>query len=230
MNNSFTGLRKNVRNRACRALIRELMGIRKQIILRGELRQASGWDDPLNKDLADELGKVRVTVAVTTTATTPGTQEERNNRRDEQASDETQTLLQRYNEGNALTVDDQLMPTTSKVENELSYVFDGSNPDIPQVQDPTYGYKNDALIAFILELDETMVMISRLDCQASGRTIPPSQQSMVVSQLDSLFTILQIKGGTKNMRRIAEGTNNYDQGQSDVQGSDIIPPPGKAKA
>ncbi|TWT63182.1 hypothetical protein [Rubinisphaera italica] len=217
MNNSFTGLRKNVGNRACRALISELMAVREQVVLRAEMNEASGWDDPLNHWLAGELGRVRESAAVLTTAKSMVDQATLNAKRRAEASDETNSLLDRYNSGNPITADDILMPNAVDTPNELPFDFSGADPNIPQV----YDRKNAAMVAFVHELDRTVTEITKLDCQGSGHTIPDTQAAIVIAYLDSMYTLLQIKGGQQNRREIAQGTRTTQATANDVVGPEI---------
>lgn len=217
MNNSFTGLRRKVGNRACRALVNELMAYREQICLRGEWNQASGWDDAFNSWMAEELGRVRKSVAYVTTEKSSEDQDALNEQRSKEAADENQTLLDRYTNGNPITTDDILMPSNVDTNNELPFDFSGADPRIPQV----HGRKNQILVTYVGELDRTIAEITNLDCQATGTTIPATQSRMVVALLDSLYTILQSKGGEKNRRTIAQGTTAVEAKRDDVVGPEI---------
>jgi len=225
LNNSFAGLRKNVRNWGCRQVISELMALRQQLCLRGEWDSSSGWDDPLNLWLADELGRIRKSVAVLTTEKSQADTDLLKKLRELQAADETQTLLERYNGGAPITEDDQLMPSSRVVEHDLSYDFSGADPNVPQIQ----GRKNGALVSFVTQLDRTVMEITNLDCQGAGTTIPKSQAAMVVSWLDSMFTILQLKGGEANRRTIAQGSTATESKADDVVGTEIAAPADAAK-
>jgi len=217
--NSFTGLRQNVGNYSCRALIAEIQAFRAQLILKGEFDQASGWDDPLNQWMVEELGRIRETAAVTATSPMGAVdQAARNAQRKTDAADETQTLKDRYIAGDPITADDQMMPSAPM--RPLPYDFSGADPKIPQM----HGKKNYALVSVVNELDYACVLISKLDCQGSGYTIPPHQSSMIVSKLDSIYTICEIKGGTSHRRDIADGTNAVQDAAADVLPSTVTEP------
>lgn len=206
-------------------IVGELLETRHQLILRGEWDTASGWDDPLNHWIAQELGRIRTTVGVLTTEKALPDQKDLNDQRSKEAADEWQSLLERYNNGKPITEDDILMPSGFLDENELPYDFSGADKEIPQIQ----GRKNKNLVAFVTQLDRLVKEITCLDCQAAGTTLPKTEAAIVVAMLDSLFTLCQLKGGEVNRRTIAQGTSATEAGGPDVVGVEIAEP-GQAAA
>jgi len=226
LQNSFAGLRQKVGNSACVALIMELLAIRMDIVLAGEWDDASGWGDPMNEHLAEELGRVRNTGALVTNHQSDGDgtdeladQKALREKRAREAGDENQKLLERYNDGNALTADDIQMPAIVSASGWLPFDFSGKDPEIPQM----HGKKNVALLAFCNMIDSTCTMVSNLTCQGSGQTLPVNDAARVIAMLDSLMAILVSKGGTKKRRDIANGSNFTQQAADDVVGIDIEP-------
>ena len=217
MNNSFAGTRKNVRNWGCRQVISDLMAWRLQICLRGEWDSTSGWDDPLNQLFADEAGLIRKTLAISTTNKSLADQVALNAKTDKDSTDESQTLLDRYTQGAPISEDDVVMPSSIGDENELPYDFSGADRNIPQVQDR----KNKNLVALVTMVDRAVKEVSNLDCQGYGTMIPKTQSAMILALLDTMFALLQIKGGEANRRRIAQGTLATEANADDVVGTSI---------
>ncbi len=226
MNNSFAQTRKNVKNWGCRQVISDFMAWREQICLRGEWDSAGGWDDPLNQLFADEAGRIRKTIAIVTTEKSLADQIALNAKTDKDAADESQTLLERYTQGKPLSEDDVVMPSSIGDENELPYDFSGADPNIPQVQNR----KNKDLVSLVTMIDRAVKETSNLDCQGYGTTIPKSQSAMILALLDSIFVLLQQRGGEKNRRRIAQGTTATEAMADDVVGTEIAKPDDKPKA
>jgi hypothetical protein len=79
-------------------------------------------------------------------------------------------------------------------------------------------------------LDRAVKETSNLDCQGYGTTIPKTQSAMILALLDTMFALLQQRGGEKNRRRIAQGTSATEAIADDVVGTDIIKPDDQPKA
>jgi len=217
MQNSFAGLRTKVGNLGCRAVIAEMISFRKNLTLKAEFDESSGWNDPLNQWMADELGRIRRTIGLVSTQKALADQEALNAQRKTDAANEDQTLKSRYSTSNPITADDIQLPSSAVPGNVLPYDFSGADPDIPQV----FGKKNTMLVEFCTQLDIAIKETTRLDCQGAGQTIPLQQGAMIVAMLDSLFTILQEKGGQANRRDIADGTSRSQDLKDDVLGDEI---------
>lgn len=226
MNNSFAQTRKNVKNWGCRQVISDFMAWREQICLRGEWDSSGGWDDPLNQLFADEAGRIRKSLAIVTTDKSIADQITLNAKTDKDSADETQTLLERYTQGKPISEDDVVMPSAIGDENELPYDFSGGDPNVPQVQDR----KNKDLVSLTTMIDRAVKETSNLDCQGYGTTIPKTQSAMVLALLDTMFALLQQRGGEKNRRRIAQGTSASESQADDVVGTAINQPEDQSKA
>jgi len=226
MNNSFAQTRKNVKNWGCRQVISDFMAWREQICLRGEWDSSGGWDDPLNQLFADEAGRIRKSLAIVTNEKSIADQIALNAKNDKDAANETQTLLERYTNGEPISEDDVVMPSAIGDENELPYDFSGADPNIPQVQ----GRKNKDLVSLTTMIDRAVKETSNLDCQGYGTVIPKTQSAMILALLDTMFAILQQRGGEKNRRRIAQGTSATEAKADDVVGIAITKPDEQPKA
>jgi len=223
MNNSFYGLRKHVRNDGVKAVVAEAMAFRAQLVLKKQYKEASGWDNPFNYWLVDELSRMRRSLGIVSTEQIDATdQGARNDKARADAVNEDQTLAERYVGTNPVNTDDVLMPSTLGACDELPYDFSGADPNIPQLAGK--GHKNIALLLFTSALDRFITELTNLDCQGQGTTIPKQQAAMMLTLIDRMYMICQEKGGQSKRREIADGTNYTEAHASDVVGADISTP------
>lgn len=218
-NNTFAGLRLNVNNMGIRAVIAESIAFRQQLTRKAEFNDASGWDDPLNRWLCQELNRVKVSLGMLTTEKASADQDALQAEREANAADENLDLLTIYNDGKPISMDDIQMPAASSVAGTLPYTFDGSDPNIPQV----VGKPNVQLVNFCTLLDQMIVESTRLACQSSGKTIPQNESAILQQYLNAMFAICQEKGGQANRREIADGTGPVEDKAADVIGADGKP-------
>ena len=220
--NTFKGLRQYVGNTGVRSFVDRMMALRQQLALKPQFHQVDGWDDPLNHFLAEELAGCRKLLSiVTTNQRVAASQAERQAAAEADAKDKDQTLMERYQALNPLTVDDIEMPRRD--QRALRYDFSGADKNFPQfVSDQRY--VNPFLLQFSVELDSTIKEATCLPCQGACETIPQSQSAILHAKIDSLFTILQQFGGEAKRRKIADGTSAVQAMADDVVGAVIVAP------
>ena len=218
-NNTFAGLRLKVNNLAIRGVVAEAMAFRQQLTRKAEFDDAGGWDDPLNRWLAEELNSIKETLGMVTTQKALPDQDELQALREANAADENLDLLQIYNDGKPVSMDDIQMPAASAVSGTLPYTFDGTDENYPQMT----GRPNVQLVNFCTLLDQMITEATRLSCQASGKTIPPSESAILQQFLNTMFAMLQVKGGQLKRREIADGTGPVEDAAPDVIGADGKP-------
>lgn len=214
-NNSFAGTNLRVGNHGIRSVMAEMLDFRTQVTRTDWIRQLGGWDHGANQNFAEGLGQVRRTLAHVTYNEAPAPdsgesatgasagQRERELQREAEAINEDATLLELFNAGEPLAVDDVAMPASFQAI--LPFDLTGANPDYPQMSDPKF--KNNWLKQFVAVLDIFVRDASTLACAPSGSSIPKRQSVMLHSHLQTAFAILQVKGGPKNATHVVNGTD-----------------------
>lgn len=220
MQNTFAGTKTRVGNQGVRSVIDEIMHFRTQVTRHDEIRQAGGWNDPLNQLLAEGLGRVRQTLALVSyqqrntqdngesaTDASAG-QRELERVREQEAVDESATLRGLWGDPDAkpLAIDDVQMP--AGLQSKLGYDFSGKDPRWPQLSDPKF--ENVFLRQFVTVLDMAVRDLSNLACAEYGDIIPTRQSVMIHNHLQRAFAILQTKGGKKNAPHIVNANDPED--------------------
>ncbi len=197
--NTFEGVNKKFRNQTIHFLLAEIIKFRKQLTIRPEFRQQSGWDNALNKFMMDELEKVADTLENVTYNPATETLEEL----EAAAADTSNSLVQDYADGTYSIHSDNVVQS---VEPEIEIIWDltGGDLDIPQPTEDKF--KNDFGRLFIKGLDGVFTHLTRLDCRHQGSGITKYESVMTRGKLNSLYTITQRKGGEVNKTNIAAGT------------------------
>lgn len=195
--NTFTGANLSFPNRGIHFMLAEIIRFRKQLVVRPEFQSQSGWTNALNEYMIEELERLSDTLENITYNPDDIPKEEL----ERQAADTTRTLAEDYNE-RALTADNVLLPAAPV--KTIVWDLTGADPDIPQ---PTPDkIPNDFGRAFITALDELFVMLTRLDSRFQPQSITKYESVMVRTQLNTMYTICQRKGGEVNKPDIPTGT------------------------
>jgi len=195
--NSFMGTVMEFPNQGIHFMLAELIKFRKQLTVRDEFRAQSGWSNPLNVYMVDELEKLADTLENITYNPENVTQEELEAR----AADTTRSLAEEYTV-TSISTDNILMPT-APVRNVV-WLLDGTDPDIPQLTPATC--PNDAGRGFIRGLDDFFVSLSRLDSRHQAMNITKYESVMMRAKLEVLYALCQRKGGEVNKSDIPTGT------------------------
>ncbi len=197
--NTFEGTNLKFRNQTIHFILAEIIKFRKQLTVRPEFRQQSGWDNALNKFMVDQLESIADTLENITYNPSPATLEDL----EEESADTANSLAKDYDAGVYSIHSDNVVQS---VEPEIEIIWDltGANLDIPQPTEDKF--KNDFGRLFIKGLDALFTHLTRLDCRHQGSGITKYQSVMTRGKLDALFTITQRKGGEVNKTNIAAGT------------------------
>lgn len=197
--NTFEGVNRKFRNQTIHFMLAEIMKFRKQLTVRPEFKQQSGWDNALNKFMMDELEKIADTLENVTYNPATATLEEL----EAAAADTSNSLAQDYADGTYSIHTDNVLQS---IEPEIEIIWDltGSDPDIPQPSEDHF--KNDFGRLFIKGLDTLFSSMTRLDCRHQGQGVTKYESVITRGKLDALYTITQRKGGEVNKTNIAAGT------------------------
>lgn len=197
MENTFDGANMLFTNRGIHVMLGEVMHFRKQLTVRPEFKGQSGWTDALNRFMVNGLERIADTLENITYNPTDKSQAEL----EAEAADTTRSLSDDY-DAKSINVDNVVMP--GKRDMPVVWKLDGSDLDFPQI-DPqshpnTYGRM------FITGIDELFVMLTRLDSRFQPNTMTRDESVMVRAHLNTLYTLLQRKGGEVNKPEIPTGT------------------------
>ena len=198
MENTFKHANLKFRNLGIHMLLAKVMQFRKQLTVRPEFRQQSGWADAMNVFMKNGLNDVDKTLRRITWYEDPAyTQADM----ERDVSDTTGTLESAFN--NYSPNGDEILGAPT-VKREITHVLDGSDVNIPQ---PTeVDFPNDFGRAFIVGLDQLYVEGTHLDSRQDARWITKYESAMLHSRLMDLFTICMVHGGEENRADIPTGT------------------------
>lgn len=203
--NTFTGANLVFKNKAIHALLAEIIKFRKQLTVRSEFKQQSGWDNALNNYMVRELDKLHDTVENITY--NPDSQSLDTLKR--QVVDVTRGVVDDYNT-RALASDNLVMP----VGLDIGVVWDltGADVDVPQIS--TADFPNDAARMFIKQLDTLFVEATRLDSRFQSDYITKYEGLILTNYLNVLYAITQRKGSEANRSDIPQGTLPSQEGST----------------
>jgi hypothetical protein len=178
-------------------LLGSVMKFRKQLTVRTEFRQQSGWNTQMNEFMIDGLKELdahirRITYNPDATAL---------DKQKEQAADTTRTPASDFT-AKSLNVDNVLPP--AGIARPIVHTLDGSDPNVPQ-PDPA-DFPNDHGRLFISTLDNFFVTATRLDSRFDPDLITKYEAAMMLGILNSLYTITQVFGGESNRVDTPTGT------------------------
>ena len=125
--NAFDVTNLKFRNATIHFIVTEAIKFRKQLTVRPEFKQQSGWDNALNQYMVDELEKLADTLENITYNPSDKTKEEL----ESDSADTSNSLARDYAAGvYSIHSDNVVMPKS--VERELDWDLTGADPDIPQ--------------------------------------------------------------------------------------------------
>lgn len=198
--NSFTGANLTLRNTSLHTLLAEIIKFRKQLIVRPEFQQQSGWDNAINRYLMTNLEALNDTIEnITYNEDVDRTKDEREGA----AADTSGSLAKNYADG-VYSIHSDNVPMPVLPERPVLWALDGSDPDIPQPTEEIF--HNDFARIFIKGLDNFFVTVTRLDSRHQMQGITKNEGEMLQALLDELYTITQRKGGEDNRVDIPQGT------------------------
>lgn len=197
--NTFTGVNLVFRNGTIHAVLAEIIKFRKQLTVRSEFNQQSGWDNALNNYLVKGLEQINDSLENIVYNPSNKSLEEL----EAETADTSGSLMQDYADGKYSIHSDNVVMDVPQ-ERPVLWTLDGSDPDIPQPTEDKY--KNDFGRLFIKGLDELFVSLTRLDSRHQGRGVTKDESLRLRSKLNELITITQRKGGEANRFDIPEGT------------------------
>ncbi len=202
--NTFEGAVLKFRNASIHVILAEVIKFRRQLVLRPEFQQQSGWDNALNKYLISGVEQLADTLENITYKPSKDSLEELG----EAASDTSNSLAQDYADGTySLHSDNVVMAPT----NEEAIIWDltGVDPNIPQPNESRF--VNDFGRIFIKGLDNFFVQLTRLDARNQTQGITKTESVRMRALLDGLYTITQRKGGEINKLDIPGGVLPSDE-------------------
>ena len=195
--NTFAGANLEFPNLGIHFVLAEVIKFRKQLTVRQEFRSQSGWDNALNAYLVEELEKLADTLENVTYNPDVVPKEVL----EMQAADTTRSLADDYN-AYALAHDNVVMPTGRP--RKVVWDLTGTDPDLPQLT--VDNCPNDYGRAFVTQLDNLFVELTRLDSRFQPQMITKYESVMMRNVLNTLYTITQRKGGELNRSDIPVGT------------------------
>lgn len=241
--NSFSGMYLVFPNPGIHSLVATTFKFRRQLTVRTELKQASGWGNELNVFLMQGLNELRTHTNRITYNSANVTQNKIGNDASDpknvnldpgsvggndmtqekiltQAADVLSTLQRQFDDA-APSVDNLLMMPMSN--RQVMDVLDGSNSDMPQLD--LTNAKNDHLRAFVLGLDNFAVQATRLDSRNdSSGTIGKYESAMMQGLLSDLWTICQVFGGQARRVDTPAGVMPNDEPNTFMAGPTFIQP------
>jgi hypothetical protein len=242
--NSFSGLNAVFPNVGIHTLVAVIIQFRKQLTVRPELKQQSGWNNELNVFMAQGLNKVdrHVRRIVYNSASTEmkkvlnnpdpsGTQTTDHEigpiggkaagqtALEETYADVTSNLKKEFSD-NAPDVDNVLPPPNGN--RQIPYQLDGLDLNIPQLSE--LNCPNDYMRAFVQGLDNVVVQATRLDSRNDPNSIAKYENAMLHGLLSQLWTILEIFGGENNRVDVPAGTLPDDEPNTFGGGAQFVTP------
>ena len=140
--NTFEGTVLKFRNSSIHVILAEIIKLRRQLVLRPEFQQQSGWDNALNQYLIIGVEQLADTLENITYKTSPKSLKELG----EDAADTSNSLAQDYEDGTYYLHSDNVVMAPT---NDESIIWDltGADPNLPQPDEKTF--VNDFLRIFI---------------------------------------------------------------------------------
>lgn len=228
--NSFSGLMMVFPNPGIHSLIAATFTFRKQLTIRTEAQQQSGWSDALNIYMMQNLNRLRThTNRITYNSAnismgkigndapdpknvnlSPGSTGGKNKSQEQLLTDATDvnaTLQKTFDDG-APTADNLL--GAPQGNRQVLANLDGTDLNMPQMD--STNCPNDHMRAFVEGLDNFVVQASRLDSRNdSSGTIAKFESAMLQGLLSQLWTICQVFGGEARRIDIPGGTLPNDE-------------------
>lgn len=195
--NTFKGANQAFANTGIHFILGQIINFRKQITSRTEFKAQSGWGDPLNQYMQEELQRLRKTLARITYNI-------ENKTKDQLEKEAGDTAIQLKDEFTALSLtSDQVLMPPVKIR-PLTWNLDGSDVDIPQLS--ATEFLNQDARSFVTGLDEFFVQLTRLDSRHAAETITKHESAMMLAYLNSLYTLTVDRGGELQKSDISVGT------------------------
>jgi len=198
--NTFTGANLGFPNHGIHTLLAQVIQFRKQLTVRPEFRQQSGWNNELNAFMMAGLNELDITIR-RIVYNPSGPAPENTLQREKEAADTSRDIRKEF-DSRSLNADDLVLPAAAS--RPVVHTLDGTDKDIPQ---PTSDlFPNEHARVFVAGLDDFFVQATRLDSRHDTLQITKYEGAMLHSLLNALFTICEVHGGEVNRSRIPSGT------------------------
>jgi hypothetical protein len=244
MQNSFSGMVVAFPNVGIHTLVASTLKFRKQLTVRPELKQQSGWNNELNVFMAKGLESLakhckRIVYNSASTEATdvlnhgdgfePATTQHKVGPIGGEAKNQTQierdaanvmNSLKEAFSANAPDIDNLLPPPNGN--RMVAAQLDGTDLNYPQLDG--INAPNDHLRAFVLGLDNFAVQATRLDSRNDSNSISKYENGILHGLLSQLWTMLEVFGGENNRVDTPAGTLPDDEPNTLFGGAQIVTP------